>query len=290
MARTGKASANSVNGPETYVSTTHALRLRYRQGQQAARRRRLGQGLRRHPRQGRQADALRLPDFDQHAAPEGPRRFIKQACQKAGIELELKSITASVFFSSDTANPDTYPHFYADLEEYANNATQPDPTTWLLQYVSWEVAQKANKWQGRNIVRWQSAEFDDINKKAATELDPVKRAAMIIRMNDLAVADNVLPLIYRGNALRPRQGHACPPQRLGQRPLGHRRLVEGNLSTAGARAMGAYLLRRLMVAIPSLLGISLNPVHHPGAGARRPPSATWRRTLTSRPRSGSPCG
>jgi peptide/nickel transport system substrate-binding protein len=34
--------------------------------------------------------------------------IVKQAAQKAGIDLELKSVTASVFFSSDVANPDTY--------------------------------------------------------------------------------------------------------------------------------------------------------------------------------------
>jgi hypothetical protein len=44
--------------------------------------------------------------------------FIKQACQKAGIELELKSIDPSVFFSSDEANPDTAAHFYADLQMF----------------------------------------------------------------------------------------------------------------------------------------------------------------------------
>ena len=69
----------------------------------------------------------------------------------------------------------------------------------MLQYVSWEVAQKINKWQGRNIVRWQNPDFDKLYTDAATELDPVKRAALFIRMNDLVVADNVLPLIYRGS-------------------------------------------------------------------------------------------
>ena len=44
--------------------------------------------------------------------------IIKQACQKAGIEVELKSVVASVFFSSDTANPDTYSHFYCDAQMY----------------------------------------------------------------------------------------------------------------------------------------------------------------------------
>ena len=27
-------------------------------------------------------------------------------------------------------------------------------------FVSWEVASKANKWLGKNAVRWQSSEFD----------------------------------------------------------------------------------------------------------------------------------
>ena len=115
-----------------------------------------------------------------------------------------------MFFSSDVANPDTYPHFYADMEMYANNATQPDPTTWMLQYASWEVAQKANKWQGRNIVRWQNPDFDKLSTDAATELDPVKRAALYIRMNDLVVADNVLPLIYRGSVAALSKGLHAP--------------------------------------------------------------------------------
>ena len=46
------------------------------------------------------------------------QQIVKQAAAKAGIELELKSVTASVFFSSDPANPDTYSHFYADLQMY----------------------------------------------------------------------------------------------------------------------------------------------------------------------------
>jgi peptide/nickel transport system substrate-binding protein len=37
--------------------------------------------------------------------------IVKQAAQKAGVDLELKSVSASVFFSSDVANPDTYGKF-----------------------------------------------------------------------------------------------------------------------------------------------------------------------------------
>jgi len=40
---------------------------------------------------------------------------VKQACQKARI-VKPKSAVASVFFSSDVANPDTYLHFYSDSQ------------------------------------------------------------------------------------------------------------------------------------------------------------------------------
>ena len=124
--------------------------------------------------------------------------IIKQACQKAGIELELKSIVGSVFFSSDTANPDTYAHFYCDMEMYQWFTLSPEPQNFMNQYVSWEVASKANKWQGRNISRWQSKDYDDLYRELTREIDPVKRAALYIRLNDTVCAGHhVLPQLSR---------------------------------------------------------------------------------------------
>src|SRR4029453_685929 len=61
-----------------------------------------------------------------------------------------------------------------------------------------EIAQKANNWAGRNIVRWANTEYDRLWKQAATELDPVKRAALFIRMNDLMIEDVVIiPVVWR---------------------------------------------------------------------------------------------
>ncbi len=123
---------------------------------------------------------------------------VKQAFQKAGIELELKSVTASVFFSSDVANPDTYGKFWADMQMYTTTMTAPDAERFMGQYTSDEVSQKANKWQGRNICRWVNLEYDKLALSAASELDPVKRAASYIRMNDMVVNDNIIiPLISR---------------------------------------------------------------------------------------------
>lgn len=132
----------------------------------------------------------------------GPRQktqqIIKQACRKAGIDLELKSVVSSVFFSSDVANPDTYPHFYADLQMYTTGPNKPDPEVWLQLFLSTECAQKANKWQGRNITRWRSTDWDALYKQADTELDPIKRAAILIRMSEVVVEEVVvIPVVTR---------------------------------------------------------------------------------------------
>jgi peptide/nickel transport system substrate-binding protein len=132
----------------------------------------------------------------------GPRQktqqIVKQAFKKAGIEVELKSVIASVFFSSDVANPDTYPHFYADIQMYTTGPNLPDPAQWLQLFLSTEMSQKANKWQGRNICRWRNAEFDTIYKQATRELDPIKRAGLIIQMNDLVIKNVVvIPVVTR---------------------------------------------------------------------------------------------
>ncbi|MBM4443154.1 MAG: peptide ABC transporter substrate-binding protein [Candidatus Rokubacteria bacterium] len=124
--------------------------------------------------------------------------IVKQAAAKAGIDLELKSVTASVYFSSDVANPDTYTKFYTDLQMYTTTMTQPDPELFMNQFTSWEVASKDNKWQGRNITRWRNDEYDKLYRAAETELDPVKRAALFIKMNELVIQHVVvIPVVFR---------------------------------------------------------------------------------------------
>ena len=124
--------------------------------------------------------------------------IIKQACQKAGIELELKSVTASVFFSSDVANPDTYTKLYTDIEMYTTTQPQPDPERFLNQFTSWEVASKENKWLGRNVSRYTDPEADKAYREAQKELDPAKRAALLIKVNEIFCEANViLPVLSR---------------------------------------------------------------------------------------------
>lgn len=135
-----------------------------------------------------------------NALRQKEQQVVKQAAQKAGIDLELKSVTASVFFSSDVANTDTYGKFYCDMQMYTTTMTQPDPERFMNQYTSWEVSSKANKWQGRNITRWTHPDYDKAFRAAEAELDPVKRTALFVQMNDLVIKSNIIVPI----ASRPR--------------------------------------------------------------------------------------
>ena len=88
--------------------------------------------------------------------------------------------------------------FGVTMQMYTTTMTQPDPERFMDQYLSREVSSKANKWQGRNITRWVSDDYDKTYQAAESELDPVKRAALFIRLNDLPVKDNIIiPLISR---------------------------------------------------------------------------------------------
>jgi len=144
----------------------------------------------------------------------GPRQkcqaIIKDACTKAGIDLELKSVVAAVFFGSDAANPDTYQKFWADMQMFTTTMGSPDPQVFMEQFTTAQLSQKANKWSSRNLARWSNAEFDAAHAAAQVEFDPVKRAALFIKLNDLVVNDkHIIPLFARPrpfgilNKLRP---------------------------------------------------------------------------------------
>jgi peptide/nickel transport system substrate-binding protein len=125
--------------------------------------------------------------------------IIKKAFEKIGIEVELKAVKAGIYFSSDPGNPDTYSHFYTDLQMYTTS-TNPDPQTFMERFTSWTMAQKANNWSGRNTMRWSDPAYDALWKQDAAELDPVKRAALFIKMNDMVVNNHVvIPIVWRNS-------------------------------------------------------------------------------------------
>jgi peptide/nickel transport system substrate-binding protein len=195
--RTGVATANFLNNPERFRSKKTKFEFNIEKANQileAAGWKKGGDGVR-----AKDGKSLKFVFQTSINAPrQKTQAIIKQACQKAGIDVELKSVVGAVFFSSDTSNPDTYPHFYSDMQMYTTTMLQPDPQIFMNQCVSWEAASKENKWQGRNASRWQNKEYDELYHQAERELDPVKRATMYITLNEMAVGDNYIqPVVYR---------------------------------------------------------------------------------------------
>jgi peptide/nickel transport system substrate-binding protein len=128
--------------------------------------------------------------------------IVKKAFEQVGVGVELKAVNPGVFFSSDPGNADGHAKFHADLQMFTATPGSPDPQAHMTQFVSWEIARKANNWTGQNVVRWVNAEYDRLWKQAATELDPVKRATRFIAMNDLLIDDiAVIPLIWRNEVV-----------------------------------------------------------------------------------------
>jgi peptide/nickel transport system substrate-binding protein len=195
--RTGIATANFLNQPERFRSPNTRWEFNVDKANQVLD----AAGWKRG------ADGIRVKDgkslkYVFQTSINAPRQkvqtIVKEACQRAGISLELKSITASVYFSSDIANPDTFRKFNADLQMYNTTMPRPDPEFFMAQFCSWEVATRENKWSGRNPTRWRNDDYDRAYRAAEVELDPVKRAALFIRMNDLLVQHRVVvPLVNR---------------------------------------------------------------------------------------------
>jgi len=195
--RQGQTSANFLNAPSRFYSKNTRWEFNVDKANQileAAGWKRGADGI-------RAKDGKRLKMIYQtsiNAPRQKNQQIVKQVAARAGIDLELKSVVASVFFSSDPANPDTFPHFYADLQMYNTTMTAPDPQYFMNQFCSWEIAAKANKWQGRNVTRFRNDEYDRVYKAADSELDPVKRAALFIRMNDILIQNVVvIPVLWR---------------------------------------------------------------------------------------------
>jgi peptide/nickel transport system substrate-binding protein len=196
--RTGVATGNFLNNPERFVSKNTKWEFNVDKANQLLEE----AGWERGPDGVRAKDGKKLKLVFQtsiNAPRQKTQAIVKQACQKAGIDIELKSVTASVYFSSDVANPDTARKFYSDIQMYTiGSPSVPDPERFMQQFVSWEIASKDNKWQGSNPTRWRNEEYDKIFRAAQDELDPVKRAALFIKMNDMVVEDvAVIPVVNR---------------------------------------------------------------------------------------------
>ena len=196
LGRTGRPTANFLNAPDRFRSPNTSWEFNIDKANQI-----LDQaGWARGADGVRGKDGKRLKIVFQAAANSTVQKVqavVKQAAARAGIEMEIKAIPASVFFSSDVNNQDTNVRFLADLQTYTT-FTGLDPQFFMAQFLSTELPSRENNWTGRNFARWRNPAFDQLWRQAEVEMDPVKRAALFIRMNDLVVQSAVvIPVTWR---------------------------------------------------------------------------------------------
>lgn len=127
------------------------------------------------------------------------QEIVKNALEQIGVEVTLKFIDASVFFSAAPDNTNNLWHFYADLEEYYTGNWSPDPVAHWSNLKCDKIPQEANEWKGGgNMGRWCHPDYDALWDKGAGELDPEKHTQLLIQMNDMVVEEVVLiPLVRR---------------------------------------------------------------------------------------------
>ena len=135
-----------------------------------------------------------------NAVRQNFQALIKQWWTELGVKVELRNVSASVFFGGDAGSPDTFQKFYADVEMYANNFDGTDPENYLAERACDKIPRPETQWQGTNINRYCNAEYDKLAKEMSATAGVEKRAVIAKRLNDMLTKESysVLPLVDRG--------------------------------------------------------------------------------------------
>jgi peptide/nickel transport system substrate-binding protein len=129
------------------------------------------------------------------------QEIIKASLQQIGIAMEIKAVDASAYFSA--GNADSFQQLKCDLGMETNGALVY-PLLWYLRYLSADplkdIAQKENSWSGRNIMRYQNPDFNDLFAKVSVEGDSARYTDLFKQMQSLVVNDVAdIGLVARNN-------------------------------------------------------------------------------------------
>ena len=148
----------------------------------------------------RQKSGVRLSILYQtstNSVRQKTQELIQEWWQEIGVETELKDVDAGDFFGGDPDNPDTVGRFYADIQMYTSGPGI-DPQGYLRSWRTSEIASAENDWEGANVPRWFSLEYDDVYMELEDAPLGPGREDLIIELNDLLVQNYVLiPLVNR---------------------------------------------------------------------------------------------
>ncbi len=150
----------------------------------------------------RAKDGVRLSILFQtsvNAVRQDYQALIKDWWSQIGVETELRSIDASVFFGSDPGSPDTFQKFFADIEMFTNNFDGTDPEAYMANWICEEFPRPETQWQGNNMMRFCSEEYDALVAEMAVTGDLNERARLAKELNDILMQEYIMiPLTHRG--------------------------------------------------------------------------------------------
>ena len=196
----GKVTCNWVPAPEVYSSTTFDCSTQDIEG---ANKLLDDSGIVDTDGDGiREKDGVPLKLLYQtstNAVRQDFQALIKQWWSEIGIESELRNVNSSVFFGGDPGSPDTFQKFYADVEMYANTFNGTDPQSYLGNALCDKAPSPASQWQGENISRFCSEEYDALHKELAKTAGTEARAEIAKKLNDIVIEQGgMIPLVHRG--------------------------------------------------------------------------------------------
>jgi peptide/nickel transport system substrate-binding protein len=203
--QTGDATANVLTTPTNLASTATAFEFNIEKANQLldqAGYKRGGDGVRTTP------DGTRMHLLYQtttNSLRQKEQDIVKQGWQQIGVETELKSVDASIYFSADVGNPDTTGHFYADAQMLTATFDAPFPLAYMKRFYGEtpeiDLPQQANKWAPPNSMRWSNDEYNKLYDQVKTEIDVQKATQLWMQLNDIVVNAYVsVPLVDRKSA------------------------------------------------------------------------------------------
>ncbi len=131
---------------------------------------------------------------------QATQELVKDMWSQIGVAVELRNISASVYFGGDPASPDTFQKFYADVEMYTNNFDGTDPEKYLAGWLCNKIPSPANGWQGENEPRYCNPAYDKKVAELSKTADPAKRDELSKELNDMLTEDGAhIPLVHRGS-------------------------------------------------------------------------------------------
>lgn len=196
----GQPTCNILPAPDIYVST--AVDWCLKQDVEGANKLLEDAGWKMGSDGIREKDGVKLSFLYQtstNSVRQGTQALVKDMWSQIGVSVELRNISASVFFGGDPASPDTFQKFMADIQMYTNNFDGTDPEKYMAGWMCDKIPSPANGWQGENIVRYCNAEYDNLVKELGKTGELEKRAEIAKKLNDMLSNDVAqIPLIHRG--------------------------------------------------------------------------------------------